>query len=185
MFPTLGHLINYIFGTDILFPMPTYGFILVMAFLTGGLVLRQAFIFREKRGEFSSQTTKKLVKGPINYFDLAFGVAFYAFAVYKIGGIITDYSEFTKSVDSYIFSLKGNIWFGIVTMIVTGYLGYRKALSKQAPEKVYEDVEIWPHDLWLNIMVVAAFSGIVGAKLFDVLENLPAFFQDWHITLFL
>ncbi len=63
-------------------------------------------------------------------------------------------------------------------MIVTGYFGYRKALSKQAPEKVYEDVETWPHDLWLNIMVVAAFSGIVGAKLFDVLENLPAFFQD-------
>jgi len=178
MFPTLGHLINYIFGTDILFPMPTYGFILVLAFLIGGLVLRQAFVFREKRGEFSSRKTKKLVKGPINYFDLAFGVVFYGFVAYKIGGIITDYAEFTKSVDNYIFSLKGNLWFGIVFSLIAAYLGYRKAMKNSAPEKIYEEVEVWPHELWLNIMVVAAFSGIIGAKLFDILENLKEFIHD-------
>jgi len=178
MFPTLGHLINYIFGTDILFPMPTYGFILVLAFITGGLVLRQSFIFREKRGEFKSRMVKRLAKSPINYFDLAFGIVFYGFVAYKIGGIITDYHEFTKSVDAYIFSLKGNIWFGIVFAALTAYLGYRKALKRIAPEKIYEEVEAWPHDLWLNIMVVAAFSGIIGAKFFDVLENLQDFFHD-------
>lgn len=178
MFPTLGHFINYIFGMDINFPMPTYGFILVLAFLTGGLVLRQAFIFREKRGEFTSLVTKKLVKGPINYFDLIFGIVFYGFVGYKLGGVVTEYSEFAQSVDTYIFSLKGNIWFGLVSLLAAGIYGYRKALVRQAPEKIYEKIVTWPHDLWLNIMVVAAFSGIIGAKLFDVLENLPAFFRD-------
>ena len=66
MFPTLGHLINYLFGTNILFPMPTYGFVLVMAFLTGGLVIRQAFIYREKNGDALPEKGKKLISGPIN-----------------------------------------------------------------------------------------------------------------------
>ncbi len=176
MFPTLGHLINYLFGTHILFPMPTYGFILVMAFLTGGIVLRQAFIFREKRGDLHSRKGKKLVKQPINYFDLAFSSLFYGFLAYKIGGVIVQYDIFVKSVDDYIFSLQGSLWFALPVALIAFYFSWRKAKKQEAPEKIYEETDIWPHQLWLNVMVVAAFSGIFGAKLFDLLEHLPEFF---------
>ncbi len=178
MFPTLGHVINYIFGTHIIFPMPTYGFILVMAFLTGGLTIRQAFIYREKRGELSSWKEKKLVKGPVNYIDLLFEVLFYGIIFYKIGGIITQYDEFTRSVDNYIFSLRGNLLIGLIGSVLVFYMVWRRAKSRESDVKVYEEVEMWPHHLWLNIMVVAAFSGIFGAKLFDVLEHLSEFFAD-------
>jgi len=178
MFPTLGHLINYLLGTDILFPMPTYGFVLVMAFLTGGLVIRQAFIYREKNGDAPSEKGKKLISGPINYSDLALGTVFNFIVGYKIGGIITDYDTFTQGVDSYIFSTLGNIWLGFVVAVVAGLYSYYTANKKYSPEKVYEEVDILPHTLWLNIMVVAAFSGIIGAKLFDILENLDSFFQN-------
>ena len=178
MFPTLGHLINYLFGTNILFPMPTYGFVLVMAFLTGGLVIRQAFIYREKRGDALPEKGKKLISGPINYPDLLLGVGFNFIVGYKIGGIIIDYDLFTKGVDSYIFSTLGSIWIGILTAVLTGIYSFYKAKQKYSPEKIYEEEDVYPHTLWLNIMVVAAFSGIIGAKLFDILENLDSFFND-------
>lgn len=178
MFPTLGHLINYIFGTNILFPMPTYGFVLVMAFLSGGLVLRQAFIQREKWGQISSQKAKRLVSGPIDYSELLLGVVFNFIVGYKIGGIITDYDLFTKGVDSYIFSTLGNIWIGLIVAILTAVYSYYKAKQQYSPEKVFEEFDEYPHALWLNIMVVAAFSGIIGAKIFDILENLDSFFKD-------
>ena len=178
MFPTLGHLINYLFGTNILFPMPTYGFVLVMAFLTGGLVIRQAFIYREKNGDALPEKGRKLISGPINYIDLIIGVAFNFIVGYKIGGIISDYDLFTQGVDSYIFSTLGSLWIGLLTAALTGAYAYYKAKLKYSPEKMYEDEDVYPHTLWLNIMVVAAFSGIIGAKLFDILENLDSFFQN-------
>jgi len=184
MFPTLGHLINYFFGINILFPMPTYGFVLVMAFLSGGLVIRQAFIFREKQGDISFQKGKKLVSGPIDYSELVMGIGFNFVVGYKIGGIITDYDLFTKGVDTYIFSTLGSLWIGLVLAGLTAFYSYYKAKQKYSPEKVFEEVDVYPHSLWLNIMVVAAFSGIIGAKLFDILENLDSFFQDPMAQLF-
>ncbi|MCK5856272.1 MAG: prolipoprotein diacylglyceryl transferase [Bacteroidales bacterium] len=184
MFPTLGHLINYIFGTNILFPMPTYGFVLVMAFLTGGLVIRQAFIYREKNGDIGPKKDKRLVSGPINYSDYLLGVVFNFIVGYKIGGIITQYDLFTKGVDSYIFSTLGSLWIGLLVAGLTAAYSYYQAKQKYSPEKVYEEMDVYPHSLWLNIMVVAAFSGIIGAKLFDILENLDSFFQDPLAQLF-
>lgn len=178
MFPTLGHLINYLFGASILFPMPTYGFVLVLAFLTGGLVLRQAFIYREKNGDVFPDKAKKLVSGPINYSDLLVGTLFNFVVAYKIGGIITDYDTFAQGVDAYIFSSLGNFWIGIALALVSAIYSYYKAHKTYSPKKIYEEVEVYPHSLWLNIMLIAAFSGIVGAKVFDILENLDSFFQD-------
>jgi prolipoprotein diacylglyceryl transferase len=178
MFPTLGHLINYILGTNILFPMPTYGFVLVMAFLTGGLVIRQSFIYREKTGVIASQKGKKLISGPINYSDLILSVVFNFIVAYKIGGIITQYDMFTKGVDSYIFSTLGSLWIGLLVAALTLAYSYYRAKQVYSPEKVYEEIDVYPHTLWLNIMVVAAFAGIIGAKLFDILENLDSFFKD-------
>ena len=164
--------------------MPTYGFVLVMAFLSGGLVIRQAFIFRERRGDISFQKGKNLVSGPIDYGELIMGIGFNFVVGYKIGGIITNYDLFTKGVDTYIFSTLGNLWIGLILAGLTAFYSYYKAKQKYSPKKIFEEVDVYPHTLWLNIMVVAAFSGIIGAKLFDILENLDSFFQDPMAQLF-
>jgi len=62
--------------------------------------------------------------------------------------------------------------------LVSAIYSYYKAHKTYSPKKIYEEVEVYPHSLWLNIMLIAAFSGIVGAKVFDILENLDSFFQD-------
>ena len=90
MFPTLGHLINYLFGTHIIFPLPTYGFILVLAFTTGGIVLYYALKRKMRQGKVIQHHSKIQIQGPINYPDLLIGSLFYFIIAFKIIGIIRD-----------------------------------------------------------------------------------------------
>ena len=178
MFPTLGHLINYLFGTNINFPMPTYGFILVMAFATSGIVLNMAFRRKERLGELKSHKSKELVSGPINYFDLLFTAFFYFIIFYKIVGVMFDYDTFTKDINAYIFSLQGNIVAGVLAAIGGFAFSFFNAKKKFSEIPIYNEVDILPHQITINIVMIAALSGIVGAKLFDILENLESFMKD-------
>jgi len=178
MFPTLGHLINYLFGTNINFPMPTYGFILVLSFVTSGIVLNMAFKRKERLGILKSHKSKELVSGPINYFDLLFSSLFYFIVFYKIVGVVFDYDIFVKDINAYIFSLQGNVFAGIIAAIggfVYSYFNSKKNFSELP---IYKEVDVLPHQITMNIVMIAALSGIIGAKLFDILENLGSFWND-------
>jgi len=178
MFPTLGHLINYLFGTSIDFPMPTYGFILVLSFATSGIVLNMAFKRKERLGELKSHKSKELVSGPINYFDILFSAFFYFIVFYKVVGVIFEYDIFVKDINSYIFSLQGNIFAGLLASIGGFAYSYIAAKKKYSEVPKYKEVDVLPHQITMNIVMIAALSGIIGAKLFDILENLDSFMKD-------
>ena len=178
MFPTLGHLINYIFGTNIIFPMPTYGFVLVLAFVTAGIVLNLGLKRKEKQGIFNTHTAKLLVSGPIKYSDLIINAIFNFIIGFKIIGIIIDYDIFIKSVNDYIFSIQGCYAAGIISAIIAFGWGYYKAKKNESPEEVFKEVELLPHQITLNIVMIAMLSGIIGAKVFDILENFSSFLSS-------
>ena len=178
MFPTLGHLINYLFGTDILFPMPTYGFVLVMAFVTSGIILNLALKRKEKQGVMSSHTDNIQISGPINYSDIIVSSIFYFVIGFKILGIAFDYDNFTNDINAYIFSLQGNIFAGIILAIIGAGYGYLQAKKTYSPEAIFEEQDILPHQLTINIVMVSMLSGIIGAKVFDILENFSSFVKD-------
>src|SRR5690606_17033054 len=52
MFPTFSSLINYIFGTDFSWPIPTFGFFVTLAFVLSYRVFKSDFLRKKKRGEF-------------------------------------------------------------------------------------------------------------------------------------
>ncbi len=178
MFPTLGHLINYLFGTNINFPMPTYGFILVLAFTTAGIVLYFGLKRKERLGLMTSHQTKVLVSGPINYLDILFSGFFYFILGFKIIGIIVDYDIFVININKYIFSLQGSWWAGSIAALIGLIFTYYKAKQTESAKSIYKDVELFPHQITMNIVMISALSGIVGAKIFDILENLGSFIKD-------
>ncbi|MCK5846682.1 MAG: prolipoprotein diacylglyceryl transferase [Bacteroidales bacterium] len=184
MFPTLGHLINYLLGTNINFPMPTYGFVLVMAFVTAGIILKFALKRKEKQGLLTGHLDNILTKAPINYPDILVSAIFYFILGYKIIGIIIDYDIFTKDINSYIFSAQGNFIAGILFALAGAGYGYLQAKKNYAPEKIYEEKNILPHELTINIVMIAMLSGIIGAKIFDILENFSRFLNDPMDALF-
>jgi len=158
--------------------MPTYGFILVLSFATSGIVLNMAFKRKERLGELKSHKSKELVSGPINYFDLLFSSFFYFIIFYKVVGIIFEYDIFVKDINSYIFSLQGNIYAGFVAAIGGFTYSYLSAKKKFSEVPKYTEVDVFPHQITMNIVMIAALSGIVGAKIFDILENFDSFMKD-------
>ena len=46
------------------------------------------------------------------------------------------------------------------------------------PEPVTKTIPLYPHHLIGDITIIAAISGLVGAKIFALIEDLPTFFAD-------
>jgi len=164
--------------------MPTYGFILVLAFTTAGIVLNFGLKRKERLGLMKSHSSKVLVSGPINYADIIFSAFFYFLVAFKTVGVIIDYSIFVKDINAYIFSLQGNLWAGIISAVVGSGFAFYKAKQMESTKAIYKDVSIFPHQLTMNIVMISALSGIIGAKIFDILENLGSFIKDPMAQLF-
>jgi hypothetical protein len=50
MFPRISDLINFVLGSHLNLPFQTYGFMLALAFLAGGMVLRSELKRKEREG---------------------------------------------------------------------------------------------------------------------------------------
>ena len=85
---------------------------------------------------------------------------------------------------TYIFSREGNLLAGIIVgLILIGLKWWEKNKQKlKQPEQ--RRVRIWPHDRVGDIIILALIFGILGAKLFDAMENLDDLINDPIGTLF-
>lgn len=178
MYPTLGHFFNAIFGTDIVFPLPTYGFLLASAFLSAYFVMRAELKRKWKAGVIPSVTEKTLTgKGATSGDLLAYG--FFGFLIgFKILGIILDYELFSKDVQYYVLSLEGNLIGGfVVGALFVAWVYYKKNKTKLA-QPIETESEVHPQQQAAAILLIAAISGIIGAKIFHQLENFQEFLQD-------
>ncbi|HCV50210.1 MAG TPA: hypothetical protein DGP89_02600, partial [Saprospirales bacterium] len=78
---------------------------------------------------------------------------------------------------SVIFSFKGNWLIGLLlgaTVAVYLYIESRK--NPDGPN--VKEVMLSPHEKTSDIVILAGLSGVIGAKLFSVFENLPALAKD-------
>ncbi len=184
MYPTLGHFFSSLFGTDIVFPLPTYGLLLATAFLSAYLVIRYELKRKGREGLIPSVTESMTVGEPasrsemITYFFFGFLVGF------KLIGIIKDYHLFSQDVQGYVLSLQGSLMGGLVTG--AGFLYYiyrRREKTKQAKPSI-QQIKVPPEQQAAAILLIAALAGIVGAKVFHQLENFREFLDDPIGTLF-
>ncbi|MFO7723082.1 MAG: prolipoprotein diacylglyceryl transferase [Bacteroidales bacterium] len=178
MYPTLGHFFSALFGTEILFPLPTYGFLLATAFFSAFLVMRLELRRKWKAGLIPASTEKVTIGEPAKPGEL-FIYAFFGFLLgFKFLGIIVDYSLFAKDVQHYILSLEGNLFGGIVVAGIFVYYIYRKRGKEKMSKPVVKEEEVPPQQQAAAILLIAAVSGIIGAKIFHQLENFREFLQD-------
>ena len=83
------------------------------------------------------------------------------------------YSDLVVDPQGFIFSERGHLIGGILIAAVSIYLKWeQKNKDKLASPKVIEK-EVHPFELVGNMTMIAAISGIIGAKLFHNLEIPP------------
>lgn len=190
MYPDLSYILHDIFGTapDNAFRIvKTFGLLLVLAFLASAYALRLELKRKYEEGLLGTTVeTQKVGEKP--------GSAAYAYQLitgfiigFKGVWILQNYEAFTFAPFDSLFSLQGHWPAGFLgALLFGGWTYYQgKKAERTKTKKIKQTIK--PQDRVWDITMVAAISGIIGAKLFAIFESketLSRFFADPVGTLF-
>jgi prolipoprotein diacylglyceryl transferase len=190
MYPDLSYILHDIFGTapDNAFSIvKTFGLLLVLAFIASAYVLRLELKRKYEEGLLGA-TVERITVGEKPSLTAYFYQLLTGFILgFKGVWIIQNYDQFAMDPFDGLFSTLGNWPAGILGALLFGGWTYYQGqkTGKKKPETVTQTVP--PQDKVWDITMVAAISGIVGAKLFAIFEStetLSRFFADPIGTLF-
>jgi len=156
----------------------TFGFFVAIAYLTASYILSKELHRKEKQG-LMHPFIEKVIRGKkasITELLEAFIVSF--IIGYKLVYVALNFTDFTNDTQGFILSLKGNLIGGLVMGAIYTYMRYREKEKQKLPEPIEEDTLVYPHHLVGNITLISAGGGLLGAKLFDALENFGQFIHD-------
>lgn len=171
MFPTLSSLVNYVFGTDFSWPIPTFGFFVALAFVLSYLTFRAEFVRKERMGEIAAFEESTVLTTKIIWLSLiGYGITGFLVGFKGIGAFV-DSTRFFHDPLHWIFSSHGHWVGGTVLSILFmlffffGYMRSERSAGKQETRLVS------PKELMPTLVLWAAITGFIGAKLFNVFED--------------
>jgi phosphatidylglycerol:prolipoprotein diacylglycerol transferase len=156
----------------------TFGFFMALSFLAAAWAVSKELRRKEDMGLLKPTLVENTTGNRATPMELAeaFLIAFLIF--FKLTYIALNFEEFKTDPQGTLISLKGNIIGGLVAGLIYAFLSYREKEKKKLPEPKVDKLLVYPHQLVGNITLIAAIGGIIGAKLFDALENYQDFFQN-------
>jgi len=184
VYPRISDFINDVLGTNILLPIQTYGFFVALAFVAAGYIVYLELGRKEKLGLIlpgTKQITKGKAPGISEYIVSAL---LYFIIGFKGIGMILEYAYFSQNPQLFLLSSRGSLLGGtILSAIVVIYI-YLNGKKNKLEQPVHETITVHAAQLTPAMVLLAAISGIIGAKIFDLVEHLDDFFNDPVGTLF-
>jgi phosphatidylglycerol:prolipoprotein diacylglycerol transferase len=181
MYPDLSYLFHDLFGTQ---PdnwasiFKTFGLMLVLAILSAAYLLFLELRRMSKEGVFSGEKVKIVEGKPASTWELVSNGIFGFIVGFKLVHIAQNFGDFQRDAAEVLLSGEGSWAAGIVGAILfAGFRFWEKNKKAQTPPKE-RVVTVYPHDRIGDITIWAALSGIIGAKVFAIIEDLPSFFAD-------
>ena len=178
MYPTISHLIYDLFGVNIPLPIQTFGFWVAISFLAAAWVVTMELKRKESEGFLSAVKVKEIIGKKLSAQEIissvlvGFGIGF------KGVEALFHYSDLVANPQDFILSTRGNLLGGLLIAGIALYLKWKEnqktilAIPKEIEKTVH------PFELVGNITMIAAISGIIGAKIFHNLENFDTFLAD-------
>ena len=186
MYPNLYYAVKDWFGVEVnaLKIFYTFGIFVALAFIVAAIVLSKELKRKEKQGLLLPREETITVGKPISLIDILInGFIGFVFG-YKLFGAFLASRDQAIDLQDYIFSLEGSIAGGIILAGVLIFLKYREKNKQKLAKPEERIIRIWPHDRVGDIIVFALIFGILGAKLFDNLENWDRFIKNPIANLF-
>jgi prolipoprotein diacylglyceryl transferase len=184
MYPDLSYLVNALTGIEPdngLSIVKTFGLMLIMAFLASAYFLRLELLRKEKDGVLKP-SPERLEEGlPATPIEILTNALLGFFLGFKIVYIFGHFPEFQSDTAGVILSALGSLPGGIVGAAILGFWKYWDSKKNQLAKPVIKTVMVAPYQRVGDITIVAAISGIIGAKLaamFESVNHIKAFFAD-------
>lgn len=184
MFPTLSDLLKTLLDINLVLPIPTFGFFVALAFILSYFTFLSEFKRKEKEGVIKPIEKLILEGNGASISDyLEFG--FLGFLIgFKIVGAFLNTSLFSQAPLKFILSLNGSWPAGFLVSILFLYLIYWQKKQDKLDSPQFKKVLLHPYQLMPKLIIWAAIWGFLGAKVFNLLENLPKY-QAYGLTDFL
>jgi phosphatidylglycerol---prolipoprotein diacylglyceryl transferase len=179
MYPNLYYVFKDWFGVEWkgLSVLNTFGLLVAIAFIVAAIVISSELKRKEKQGLLSPREEIITVGKPASLSELLINSLIGFVFGFKVLGLIFSKPEGVNPQD-YIFSSQGNILGGLLLGVVLGGLKWHEKNKQKLKDPERRSVRIWPHDRVGDIIILGLIFGILGAKLFDNLENWNEFIQD-------
>ena len=178
MYPTISHLIYDLLGINIPLPIQTFGFFVALAFVIGSYFISQEFKRKEKEGLLSIIKKKVKIGKGVTTYEILSAVIGGFFIGFKLVEAIFNYDALVENPQAFILSARGSMMGGIIVAAISVYTKYKEKEKTKLAEPKWVEQNIHPHQLVGNMIMIAAISGIIGAKIFASLENWDAFLLD-------
>ena len=177
MYPDVSYILHDLLGTEVdnwssIFK--TFGIFLALTFVFSFYVVRSELRRRHKEGIIPALKVKIASSSPLK--DGLINAIFGFIIGFKVPAIVSNFESFKEDPGSFIFSMQGHWLLGFAGAILFGIYSYMMA-NNRPPTKGGE-LAINPADKTGDIIILAAISGVIGSRLFSILENLDAFWAD-------
>ena len=136
------------------------------------IVLAAAYIIqielkrKEEEGKLSVYIKEKIVGKKLSLIEIIISIATGFLIGFKLVEGVLNYGDLVDNPQAFVLSSRGNFFGGLIFAFLS-YYNKKKENKKQElvkPKMIKE--EIHPYDLVGNITIIAAVSGIIGAKIF-------------------
>jgi prolipoprotein diacylglyceryltransferase len=176
MYPTIYHALLDLFGIDWGWTrlLNSFGFFVAIAFGVASYALGLELKRKARQGLFSP-TKRTIIKGgkpdwtevaTSGFMGFLIGWKFIYLAIYG-----SELFASGSNPQRFLFSWDGSWLIGFAMMLAMGGWRYWEFKKEQLPEPLREEIDVYPHHLTGNFTFAAAIFGILGAKLFHLLEN--------------
>jgi len=181
MYPDFQYLLQALTGHEMpewLSLFKTFGFLVALSFFGAGWATAQELRRKAKQGLLIPEYETIEVGRPATRNELIMSGLVGFIIGYKIGGIFGHFADVSPDPMGFLLSLQGSFIGGLVGAAVVAYSRYYEKKKVQLTEPKTQRVAIWPADRITEIALLAAVSGLAGAKIFNAFETWDDFIKN-------
>jgi len=184
MYPDLSYIFHDLFGTqpdNVFSIVKTFGLFLVIAILVAAFFFAKELLRKKEDGLFQPIKSKITIGKPASPMSLVLNGLLGFILGFKFLYAFSNFADFQQDPAKVIFSSKGvdepMSWIGgLILGAVFIAIKYYEKKKEQLPTPQEKILTVYPHDRIGDITVVSVLSGIIGAKVFAMIEDLDLVF---------
>ena len=179
MYPDLSYIFHALLGTEPdnwLSLFKTFGLFLLFAFLSAAFLLRRDLVRRQNLGQLTGEVVLADPRTTTTVWDYILNGLIGFFIGFKLPYGLANLDVWKSDPGSVLLGTDGWWWTGL--LLGAAFVAYHVFQARAEPISEQQRFTIMPSDRVGPITMIAALGGIIGAKVFAIVEYLPTFFED-------